>query len=109
MAEDFYLNAARERANQLSAEIAAAKADLQAARSNADPYSAAASISQLADLQAQQRNLGQLYNEYVKSQTPTQQYVSPESRAARSPQEMDAHDMADVMNQSRYRGLGTGR
>jgi hypothetical protein len=56
-----------------------------------------------------QGNLRDLCNSYVESQTSRRPQVSDEVRQARGPNEMDATDMANVLNESRYARLGTGR
>jgi hypothetical protein len=37
---------------------------------------------------------------------PQRQYVSAEQRAARQPHELDAQDLADMMNTSKFKGRG---
>jgi hypothetical protein len=105
MSNDFYAQAAIQRANMIEAEMAAAQADLAAARANNDVGSASANVQALANLRAEKANLSQLYNDYVASQqAPHRPYVSEEQRQARTPGEMDAQDLADIMNTSRYSG-----
>lgn len=72
MAQDFYLTAAQRRANQIEAELAAAKADLAAYKANSDVKSAGASVQQIANLEAERQNLTSLYQSYVQSQQPAQ-------------------------------------
>ena len=104
---DFYLEAARQRQNELAAERQAALADLAAHRANGDTASAAQAVQQLANNQAEEQNLQALCNDYLQQQQgPQRPYVSEEARAARRPEEMDQEDMAQVMNQSRYSGKG---
>ena len=52
---------------RLQAERAAALADLQSHRANGDADSAAYSVQQLADIDAQTANLQSLYSRYVKA------------------------------------------
>jgi hypothetical protein len=105
MSEDFYLNAAAQRANEIAAERQAALADLAAHRANGDVQSAAQSVQALADLDAAQQRLQSLCNDYVaQQQGPRRPYVSDEQRQARQPNEMDQQDLADIMNTSRYSG-----
>jgi hypothetical protein len=104
MAEDFYWQAAKARSDQLEAELAAATADLQAYRRNGDSESAASTVQQLADLQAQRNNLATLWNQHVSAQRGSQPYVSQEARHARGPSEMDTQDIADIMNGSKVGG-----
>src|SRR5262249_41945438 len=68
VSEDFYINSARVRFEQIDAEIAAAQADLAAHRRNSDFDSGAYAEQQIADLKAQRRNMVALYNEHVASQ-----------------------------------------
>ncbi len=86
MAEDFYVSAAVARANTIEAELAPARADLAAHRANSDTDSAAVSIQQIANLEAERQNLNALYQNYVASQQPPQQpELTPEERAAKPP------------------------
>jgi hypothetical protein len=101
---DFYTDSARRRLEQIEAERAAARADLAAYRTNSDYDSAAQIIQQLADLDRQAANLHDLWNAHVNANR--QPYVSDEQRAARQPHELDAQDLANMMNGSKYRGHG---
>ena len=101
--DDFYGRAAITRANMIDAEMAAAQADLAAARANNDVESASANVQALANLRAERANLTQLYNDYVASQQgPQRPWVSDEQRAARQPSEMDSEDMAGLVRTSKY-------
>ena len=101
--DDFYGRAAITRANMIDAEMAAAQADLAAARANNDVESASANVQALANLRAERANLTQLYNDYVASQQgPHRPYVSEEQRAARQPNEMDSEDAAALVRTSKY-------
>jgi DNA-binding transcriptional regulator YbjK len=103
MSDDFYLQAARARAGQLDAELAAAKADLAAYRSQADYDSAAVSVQQIANLTAEQRNLHNLCDQYVRSQQPpARPELTAEERAARPVTKMDWSDVVDLARGSRY-------
>ena len=46
---DFYLTAAQQRANQIEAELAAAKADLAAYKANSDVESAGGTVQQIVN------------------------------------------------------------
>jgi hypothetical protein len=103
MSDDFYLNAAAQRANEIYAERQAALADLAAHRANGDIASAAQSVQALADLDSAQQRLQQLCNDYVQQQQgPYRPWVSEEQRAARQPSEMDSEDMAGLVRTSKY-------
>jgi hypothetical protein len=104
MADDFYLSAARERANAIEMELAACKADLLVHRQNGSLSEAGEAVQRIADLTSQQSNLQTLCQGYVQSQTPHRPWISDEQRAARTPSEMDQQDLADIMNTSRYSG-----
>ena len=68
MARDFYVDAAAQRANMSELELAAAKTDLLTHRQNSDVESAAQSVQQIANLEAEKANLATLYQNYVASQ-----------------------------------------
>jgi hypothetical protein len=103
MSDDFYLNAAAQRANEIHAERQAALADLAAHRANGDLQSAAQSVQALADLDSAQQRLQALCNDYVAAQQgPNRPWVSDEQRAARQPSEMDSEDMAGLVRTSKY-------
>jgi hypothetical protein len=73
MSRDFYFDAAAQRANQIEAELAAAKADLMAHKANSDVDSASQTVQSIANLEAEKANLNHLYQSYVVSQQPPQQ------------------------------------
>jgi hypothetical protein len=103
MADDFYADAARNRANQLDAEMAAANADLVAHKANGDYQNAGQTVQHIADLQAQRNNLATLWNQHVAAQQPQQaQWVSDQERHAKPPENMDWRDALDVARTSRY-------
>jgi hypothetical protein len=105
--EDFYLTTLRNQAEALETQLAAARADAAAHKQNGDYQSGSYTAQQIANLRQEQRNLYALYDEYAASQrAPQQPYVSPETRAARGPNEMDTQDLANLMNESRYSKLG---
>jgi hypothetical protein len=107
MSQDFYLNAAQQRAAELEMEISAAKTDLLTYRHNQDLPGAGEAVQRIANLTAEQSNLQGLVQGYIQSQQPAHRpYASEESRAARRPEEMDQQDLADIMNTSRYSGKG---
>ena len=103
MANDFYAQAAIQRANMIEAELAAAQADLAVARANNDVESASANVQALANLRAEKANLTQLYNDYVASQTPRQpEVLTDEERAAKPWHKMDYSDTLALAQTSRY-------
>jgi uncharacterized protein HemX len=101
MAKDFYIKAARRQARQLEAAKNLATANLNEARANRDPDTAAGYVQELADLSAAQENLSRLCNQYLQSQQPPAP-VSKEERAARDWSRMDWQDVTDLARQSKY-------
>jgi hypothetical protein len=88
---------------QLEAQRAASLADLAVHRSNRDADSMAASIQELANIDAETRNLGALYQQYVASQNPPQPpEPSPEERQARPIHRMDWQDVTNLARTSKY-------
>jgi aspartyl/asparaginyl-tRNA synthetase len=103
MANDFYLDAAAQRANEIAAEKQAALADLAAHRANGDTVSAAQSVQQLANLQAEQQNLQSLCNDYVAAQRPpAPPELSAEERAAKPWSKMNYDDVLEMAKTSKY-------
>jgi hypothetical protein len=103
MSEDFYTASARQRLERINAERAAAQADLAAYRANADYDSAGQAIQQIANLDAEQANLGNLYNRYVASQQPRRpEFLTPEERQARPIEKMGWSDAVELARTSRY-------
>ncbi len=99
---DFYVNAAATRANQIEAELAACRADLAAHRANQDTDSAAVSIQQIANLEAERANLNTLYQGYIASQQPPQpEPMSDQERAARPWSKMDYSDVWEQRRRAR--------
>jgi hypothetical protein len=103
MAEDFYLSAARERANAIEMELASCKADLLVYRQNGSLSEAGEAVQRIADLTSQQSNLQGLVQGYVQSQQPPRQpELTPEERAARPWHKMDYSDTLALAQQSKY-------
>jgi hypothetical protein len=103
MADDFYLSAGQQRLAQIEAERATALADLAAHKANHDQDSAAAAIQQIANLDVEAANLGNLYQRYHQSQNPPPPpEPSPEERAARPINRMDWSDVVEMTRQSKY-------
>jgi hypothetical protein len=100
---DFYLNAAAQRANELAAERQAHLADLAAYRANGDTQSAAQVVQALANNQAEQQNLQTLCNDYVAAQQPRQpERISEEERAAKPWSRMNYDDVLEMARGSKY-------
>jgi hypothetical protein len=107
MSDDFKYRVALQASKEFGARRAALHADLAAHEQNGDETSGAESLRQLAELDLQERAAANLYQRHLDAQQPpAQRYVSDEQRAARQPSELDAQDLANMMNQSRYRGRG---
>ena len=103
MSQDFYLNAAQQRAAELEMEISAAKTDLLTMRHNQDLQGAGEAVSRIAQLTAEQSNLRGLVEGYVQSQQPPRQpETSPEERAARPWNRMDWGDVVEVTRGSKW-------
>jgi hypothetical protein len=99
MSNDFYMHSAQRRLQMLNVERQSALADLAAYQSNGDADSAASTIQQIADIDAQQRNLVDLHQRYVESQTP--QYAPPASQEERNARPWDRMDWSDVVEMTR--------
>ncbi|MFY9877796.1 MAG: hypothetical protein WAK39_00110, partial [Pseudolabrys sp.] len=65
--DDFYSFSARQRLQQIDAGRAQALPDLEAAKANADYDSAGQAVQQIADLDAEARNVAALHELYVAS------------------------------------------
>ena len=84
MADDFYTQAARSRAEAIEMQIAASRADLLVHRQNGSLQEAGETVQQIANLEAERANLTTLYNNYVASQQPRQpEVLTEEERNAR--------------------------
>jgi hypothetical protein len=100
---DFYLDAAAQRANELAAERQAHLADLAAYRANGDTQSAAQVVQALANNQAEQQNLQTLCNDYVAASQPRQpERISDEERAAKPWSRMNYDDVLEMARGSKY-------
>jgi hypothetical protein len=101
--DDFYLQAGAQRLAQIEAEKAAALADLAAHKANHDQDSAGASIQQIANLDVELANLGNLYQRYQASlNPPAPPEPSKEEREARPWNRMDWTDVTNLARQSKY-------
>src|ERR1700686_2166366 len=68
--DDFYVQSARQRLNQLEADKSQELANLAQYRANEDVQGAAESVQCIANLEAQKRNLLALHQDYIASQNP---------------------------------------
>jgi hypothetical protein len=101
--DDFYSFSARQRLQQINAGRAQALPDLEAAKANADYDSAGQAVQQIADLDAEARNVAALHEQYVASQTPPpQQELSAAERAARAWDKMTWDDALDLARTSQF-------
>jgi hypothetical protein len=103
MADDFYLSAARERANAIEMALAASKADLLVHRQNGDLQAAGEAVQEIANLTSQQSNLPALCQGYIQSQQPRQSEVlTDEERNARPWTKMTPDDGLALARTSKY-------
>ena len=103
MADDFYQFSAKQRLQQINANRAQALADLENAKANSDYESAAASVQQIANLDADRNSLMTLHRQYVESQTPiAPPELSQEEKHAKPIERMDYADVWDMANTSKY-------
>jgi hypothetical protein len=99
---DFYQYSAQRRMQMLGVERQSALADLATYQANGDADSAASTIQQIADIDAQARNLGALHQQYVASQTPQYDTASQEERDARPWDRMTWDDVVQMTRGSKY-------
>ena len=103
MADDFYTQAARSRAEAIEMQIAASRADLLVHRNNSDLQAAGETVQQIANLEAERANLTTLYNNYVASQQPRQpEVLTDEERNARPWHKMTPDDALALARTSKY-------
>ena len=82
--DDFYSFSARQRLQQINANRAQALADLEVAKANSDYESAAGSVQEIANLEAQRQALVNLHDQYIRSQqVPEPPELTPEEKAAK--------------------------
>jgi hypothetical protein len=101
--DDFYSFSARQRLQQINAGRAQALPDLEAAKANADYDSAGQAVQQIADLDAEARNVAALHEQYVASRRPRNRNSVPSERAARPWDKMTWDGYREVMRR-RARG-----
>jgi hypothetical protein len=103
MADDFYTQAARARAETIEMQIAASRADLLVHRNQGDLQAAGDAVQQIANLEAERANLTTLYNNYVASQQPAQpEVLTDEERNARPWHKMTPDDGLALARTSKY-------
>ena len=101
--DDFYSFSARQRLQQINANRAQCLADLEQAKASADYESAASSVQEIANLEAQRQALVNLHSQYVASQqVPEPPELTPEERAAKPWDKMDWQDGLDLARTSKY-------
>ncbi len=89
---------------KLQVEEQSAVSDYNCHLLNGDDDAAGDAMMQIANARNQRETLVQQYRAELERMQPHRPYVSEESRAARRPEEMDAEDLAQMMNTSRYSG-----
>ena len=103
MADDFYTQAARSRAEAIEMQIAASRADLLVHRNNSDLQAAGEAVQTIANLEAERANLTNLYNQYVQSQqAPQPEVLTDEERIARPWNKMTPDDGLQLAKTSKY-------
>jgi len=108
MVDDFDVAAMRQQLTEFDKQIDAQKVAYHEARQQDDKYLAADTLRCMSELQAKKETFLHHWQQ-VTAPAPAAPYVSPESREARSPSEMDCQDLANLMNESRYSKLGNNK
>jgi hypothetical protein len=91
---------------RLQLEEQAATADYNSHLYNHDEDAAGEAMMQIAQARQQRETLVQQWNAEIERNQHRAPYVSQEARAGRGPGELDAEDLAHIMNQSKYSGKG---
>jgi hypothetical protein len=91
---------------RLQLEEQSATSDYNAHLYNHDEDAASDAMVQIAQARQQRETLVQQWNAEIERNTHRQPWISDEQRAARTPSELDAQDLANLMNTSRYAGKG---
>src|SRR5436190_9773400 len=100
---DYYLDLARQRAQQLEADKAELLAGLARAKANGDDYSGTEILQGIANNEQEVRNLHQLHNDYMAAKNPPPQVpLSREEWRARPVERMTAEDGLAVARNSKY-------
>jgi hypothetical protein len=101
--DDFYTFSARQRLQQINAGRAQALADLEVAKAGSDYDSAGQAVQQIANLDAEARNVVALHEQYVASQTPPAPVeLTAEERAAKPWDRMDWDDALALARTSQF-------
>ncbi len=101
--DDFYTSAAQQRFAELEASRAQSLANLQSAKATGDQYSASAAVQELANIDAEARNLAALHGQYQASlNPPPPPEASAEERHARPWDKMDLQDVVNLAKGSKY-------
>src|SRR6266581_5502663 len=98
---DWYINVGRQRMAEISAGRAQALANLEIAKRDNDEYGAAEAIQNIADIDQAQANLGRLYDQYARSQTPPPP-PTKEERLARPWDKMTWEDAYAIAAESKH-------
>jgi hypothetical protein len=100
---DFYIYSAMQRLQQINAGRAQALADLEVAKAGADYESAAASVQEIANLDAQRQAIVNLHDQYIRSQqVPEPPELTDEEKHAKPWDKMTWQDGLDLARQSKY-------
>jgi hypothetical protein len=96
--DDFYSYSAKHRLQQINADRAQALANLEQAKAAADYDTASDAVQQIANLDAESRNLHDLHSRYVTSQrAPEAPELTREERFAKPWERMDYGDVWDMV------------
>ena len=101
---DYYIDLAKQRAQQIEADKAELLAGLARAKSNGDDHSGTEILQGLANNDQEMRNLNQLHNDYMAAKNPQQVPLSREEWRARPVERMTAADGLEVARNSKYGG-----
>jgi hypothetical protein len=108
MADDFDISAMKAQLSDFDKNMNAQKTMFYEAKQNDDKLGAAEAMRCMSEIQAK-RDVFVAHCQQATAQPPSAPYVSQESRNARGPSEMDATDLSNLMNESRYARLGNGK
>src|SRR4051812_8924521 len=105
MADDYYVDIARQRVAQLEADRAEMLGGLARAKADSNDYAATELLQGIANNDAEVRNLHQLHNDYMAAKNPPPQVpLSREEWRARPVERMTAEDGLAVARNSKYGG-----
>jgi hypothetical protein len=106
MADDFDTGAANAEWQRLGTEAQRKWLEYRELKDSGDGYTAGIAMREAMALERAQRDFSADCRRKIEESQPRHQYVSQEQRAARQPHELDAQDLANMMNESKYRGRG---